>query len=215
MTTHPHTTLDQAIQRAGRELWEAIQADRPRIFDRAYWEGAILEWAMKDPSFKVDMFRFVDVFPVLQSRDAVQKHVREYLLRPGRSLPTLLSAALKASASGLAAPLAQATIRSQIEGLARRFIVGESVGDALSGLRRLHEAGIAFTVDLLGEATVSEREADEYQSRYRALIDHLADEVRAWPGDDLIDRNHLGPIPRANVSVKISSMYSQIHPVDA
>ncbi|HET8578756.1 MAG TPA: bifunctional proline dehydrogenase/L-glutamate gamma-semialdehyde dehydrogenase, partial [Methylomirabilota bacterium] len=46
-------------------------------------------------------------------------------------------------------------------------------------------------------------------------IDHLADEVRAWPGDDLIDRNHLGPIPRANVSVKISSMYSQIHPVDA
>jgi RHH-type proline utilization regulon transcriptional repressor/proline dehydrogenase/delta 1-pyrroline-5-carboxylate dehydrogenase len=214
MTTHTDSTLEQAIQRAGRELWEAIQSERPRIFDKAYWEGAILEWAMKDSSFKVDMFRFVDVFPMLRSREQIQQHIREYLLRPGRSLPTLLAAALRASTSGLAAGLGQATIRSQVEGLARRFIVGESVGEALSGLERLHRAGIAFTVDLLGEATVSEREADGYQTRYRALIEHLADEVRGWSADDVIDRNHLGPIPRANVSLKVSSMLSHIHPAD-
>jgi RHH-type proline utilization regulon transcriptional repressor/proline dehydrogenase/delta 1-pyrroline-5-carboxylate dehydrogenase len=212
-TTKPEAN-DAVILKTGTELWQKMQGETPGVFNKAYWEGAILEWAMKDPSFKVDMFRFVDVFPALQTREQVKQHIEEYLLKDGRELPTLISAALKAATAGLTAGIAQATMKKQIEGMANRFIVGANAKDALSELKKLHKDGIAFTVDLLGEATVSEDEADVYAKRYLDLIDNLADEVAKFPADDVIDRNHLGPIPRTNVSLKISAMFSQIDPVD-
>jgi RHH-type proline utilization regulon transcriptional repressor/proline dehydrogenase/delta 1-pyrroline-5-carboxylate dehydrogenase len=206
--------LDDAIQKAGADLHARMKGETPGVFNKAYWEGAILEWAMKDPSFKVDMFRFVDVFPTLQTKEQVKQHINEYLLKDGRELPALIAAALKAATSGLTAGLAQATMKGQIEGMANRFIVGRDAKAALPELKKLHKDGIAFTVDLLGEGTVSEGEADHYAARYLDLIDNLADEVAKFPADDVIDRNHLGPIPRTNVSLKISAMFSQIDPVD-
>src|SRR5690349_6310712 len=53
-----------------------------------------------------------------------------------------------------------------------------------------------------------------YAKRYLDLIENLADEAAKWAADEVIDRNHLGPIPRTNVSLKISAMFSQIDPVD-
>jgi RHH-type proline utilization regulon transcriptional repressor/proline dehydrogenase/delta 1-pyrroline-5-carboxylate dehydrogenase len=206
--------LDEAIQKAGAELHARMKGETPGVFNKAYWEGAILEWAMKDPSFKVDMFRFVDVFPTLATKEQVKQHINEYLLKDGRELPALISAALKAATSGLTAGIAQATMKGQIEGMANRFIVGKDAKEALPELKKLHKDGIAFTVDLLGEGTVSEGEADVYAARYTDLIDNLADEVAKFSADDVIDRNHLGPIPRTNVSLKISAMFSQIDPVD-
>ncbi len=213
-TTAKPDPMDEEILKLGGLISAAMKGETPGVFNKAYWEGAILEWAMKDPSFKVDMFRFVDVFASLSTRDQVTQHIREYLLKDGRDLPTLISAALKAATAGITAPVAQATMRKQIEGMANRFIVGADAKEALSELKKLHKDGIAFTVDLLGEATVSEDEADVYAKRYLDLIDNLSDEASRWPADDVIDRNHLGPIPRTNVSLKMSAMYSQIDPVD-
>ena len=90
MTTTADTRIDDAITSLGKELTEKMKGETPGVFNKAYWEGAILEWAMKDPSFKVDMFRFVDVFPTLQSKDQVTQHINEYLLKDGRELPTLI-----------------------------------------------------------------------------------------------------------------------------
>jgi RHH-type proline utilization regulon transcriptional repressor/proline dehydrogenase/delta 1-pyrroline-5-carboxylate dehydrogenase len=39
--------------------------------------------------------------------------------------------------------------------------------------------------------------------------------VNAWPENARIDRDHQGPIPRVNVSVKLSAIYSQFDPLDA
>lgn len=214
MTTTSDARIDDAIANLGKDLTEKMKGETPGVFNKAYWEGAILEWAMKDPTFKVDMFRFVDVFPTLQSKDQVTQHINEYLLKDGRELPTLISAALKAATVGITSGIAQATMKKQIEGMANRFIVGSNAKDALSELKKLHKEGIAFTVDLLGEGTVSEPEADVYAKRYVDLIDNLADEVGKFGADDVIDRNHLGPIPRTNVSLKISAMFSQMDPVD-
>ncbi len=214
MTTTSDPRLDDAIIKLGSALSATMKGETPGVFNKAYWEGAILEWAMKDPAFKVDMFRFVDVFASLRTKDQVKQHIEEYLLKEGRELPTLIAAALKAATSGLTAGIAQATMKKQIEGMANRFIIGANAKEALPELKKLHKDGIAFTVDLLGEGTVSEHEADVYAQRYLDLIDNLADEAAKWPADDVIDRNHLGLIPRTNVSLKISAMFSQIDPVD-
>src|SRR5688572_7586482 len=212
--TPPTQVLDEAITKTGRELWAKMQGEAPGVFSMARWEAAILEWAMKDPGFKVDLFRLVDVFPTLKTTDQIRSHIKEYLLKEGRELPTVISVALKAATTGITAGIAASTMKGQIEGMAGRFIIGQDAKDALSELKKLHKEGIAFTVDLLGEATVSEDEADAYARRYLDLIENLPDEVAKWPADDVIDRNHLGPIPRTNVSLKISAMFSQIDPVD-
>ena len=52
--------------------------------------------------------------------------------------------------------------KSQVTGMARQFMLGNDEKEIAATLRKLHEQGIAFTVDVLGEAVVSEAEADEY-----------------------------------------------------
>ena len=73
---------------------------------------------------------------------------------------------------------------------------------------------LAFTIDLLGEATITEAEADHVQKQYLDLLAGLTREVNRWPEEPTIDRDDRGPIPRVNVSVKLSALYSQFDPID-
>ena len=59
--------------------------------------------------------------------------------------------------------------------MAHRFIVGETPEQALPTLARLWRGGVASSVDLLGEATVTHAEADRYAERCADAIDALAD----------------------------------------
>ena len=45
------------------------------------------------------------------------------------------------------------------------------------------EEGRGYSVDLLGEATVSEREADLYGNSVRAALEELSAASAAWPSD--------------------------------
>ncbi len=202
------------LLRIGRELWALSQKEAPGIFEKDYWHGRLMEWAMKDPTFKLDLFRFVDVLPSLKTTDQVVEHVRQYLIREGRELPAFMSAALKLASSNLTGGVASIGIRKNITDMAGRFIVGTSPEEAIPILRRFHKEGLAFTVDLLGEATVSDAEGAICQQRYMALVEQLSDEAKNWPSKELLDRNHLGEIPRTNVSLKISAMDPQLNPAD-
>jgi RHH-type proline utilization regulon transcriptional repressor/proline dehydrogenase/delta 1-pyrroline-5-carboxylate dehydrogenase len=206
--------IEAEILKLGEEVWQAMQGELPGLFNAHYWHGRVLEWVMQDPSFKVDLFRFVDVLPALQNTNTVTQHVREYLLKDDRELPGVVSAALKATSHGLTAGLAARALKKNVTELAERFIIGNDTGQALPGLRTLHREGMAFTLDVLGEATLSNTEAAAYQARYVELIDRLAAEVEHWPSDNVIDRNHLGPIPRANVSLKLSALAPQLDAMD-
>src|SRR5204863_6874262 len=70
------------------------------------------------------------------------------------------------------------------------------------------------TLDVLGEAVLAASEAIAYQKMYLDLIERMAGAAQTWPEDPLIDRDHLGAIPKVNVSVKLSSLYSQFDPID-
>ncbi len=206
--------LEREIVELGSDLYARMHGETPGLFNRDYWQGRILDWVMKDPSFKVDMFRFVDVLPVLETSDQVAEHIREYLLKEDRQLPIFISAALKAAAGGLTSGIAAKAIRKNVTDMAERFIVGSDAGGAKNNLLELHRSGIAFTVDLLGEAVVSEKEALAYQQQCLNLITKLAKEVQRWPDDEVIDFNHLGRIPRANVSMKITALDPQLKAID-
>jgi len=54
--------------------------------------------------------------------------------------------------------------------MANLFICGQDGKSAFPNLRQIWEEGARFTVDILGEAVVSEREADEFAARYSRLL---------------------------------------------
>src|SRR5947208_9701343 len=98
-----------------------------------------------------------------------------------------------------------------VSGMARQFIAGRDPDDVMKTLRNRRKEKIGFTVDLLGEAVVSEQEANEYAERCFHLLDGLAERTRGWT-DPLGKNTELFPV--VNVSVKISALYSQMNPAD-
>lgn len=214
MTPRPPTS-EAEVQRIGRQLMSLMEGESPSVFKRDFWNGQIMEWSMKLPAFKVEMFRFVDVLPVLHDSREVARHIQEYFCRPDQDFPAALQWGLKSLSPGSPlARLAASQIEKNVVGMARGFIVGTDARDALPALKKLWKADMAFTVDLLGEATVSEVEALDYQRRYLDLIEGLAAEAAKWPAKPALERDAWGAIPRVNVSIKLSSLYSQLDAMD-
>ncbi len=58
--------------------------------------------------------------------------------------------------------------------LARRFVAGESLDDALTVVRHLNGSGFTATLDLLGEDVHQSADADRCRNDYLALIERLA-----------------------------------------
>ena len=136
--------------------------------------------------------------------------MREYFGQPDLNTPRLLRMGLTASSNAVVSPLATAVIRRQMVAFAQRFILGRDAADALPKLRGLRDRGTGFTLDVLGEATLSDQEARDYQQRYLELLDGLQREVASWKDHPVIDRAAWGDVPRVNVSIKITSLFSQI-----
>src|SRR5262249_38742949 len=82
--------------------------------------------------------------------------------------------------------------------------------------RLARDAGQAFTIDVLGEACVSDEEAGAYQRRYLGLIERLDAEASRWVGPTLprIDSAPWGALPRINISVKLSALHPYLDPID-
>ena len=59
------------------------------------------------------------------------------------------------------------------DSFARRFIAGETVAEALDAARRIEQAGVAVTLDLLGESVSSTAEAATATGAYLSLIDQM------------------------------------------
>ena len=73
--------------------------------------------------------------------------------------------------------------------MAHRFIVGEDPKAALGDLRDLWKDGVASSVDLLGEATVTQAEAQRYADRCADALDTIARPRPGWPGREQLERD--------------------------
>ena len=76
------------------------------------------------------------------------------------------------------------------------------------------QRGIASSIDLLGEATVTAAEADRYAARCGGRAgDSWPPEARDWPQRVLLERDSAGGrLPRANLSVKVSALTPLLRP---
>lgn len=205
--------FESRVLKTGLWLYGLIRGEKPSVFKKEYWTGKFMDWCMKDEAFKVEMFRFVDVFPYLTRPESVAKHLREYFCRPEQDFPAALQWGLRSvSPKSIGARTATKAIAGNIEGMGKQFIAGSSPQEALCVLEDLRSLGFASTVDLLGEAVVSEQEADQYLERYLEILDILGNAQKGWkPLDAATGDLDWGAAPKVNVSVKPSAMYSQMN----
>src|SRR6266496_2246317 len=209
----PPPDIEAAVRKRGEQIFALMDAtDVPSLFSKKGFYGALMDWSMRDEHFKTQLFRFVDVLPMLNTSSEVARHLKEYLDNEQVNLSPALRVALKASAG--ASWLLGSGVKAQVTGLARQFMLGNNEKEIVATLRKLHEQDIAFTVDVLGEAVVSEAEADQYAQRYLDLMELLARETAQWPHPCKSNVSPSGPAPHLNLSVKVSALYSQIHPAD-
>ncbi|MCB0412263.1 MAG: proline dehydrogenase family protein, partial [Bdellovibrionales bacterium] len=200
--------FEAAIRERGLAIFSALENEGASIFNKDWWYGRIMDWSMKNEHFKTQMFRFVDVLPYLNSSGEVAKHLKEYFLESGDQLPSVFNFGV--GMGSLAPGLMAGAVKKNIQQMARMFITGQDPQEALPVLKKSRKVPMGFTVDLLGEATLSEIEAKDYFDRYETLIKDLAKDATTWEEIPQIDRDENGPIPKVNISVKLTSLYSQI-----
>jgi RHH-type proline utilization regulon transcriptional repressor/proline dehydrogenase/delta 1-pyrroline-5-carboxylate dehydrogenase len=195
-----------------RRIAELGAGERSKVFRMSWWSERMMDWAMARPGFKTQLFRFVDVFPAMTDNEDVARHLSEYF--DGVDVPKALDLGIDvADKVPFGAAVEARVARRNIARMAEQFIVGQSPGDAVAGLHALWRHGSAFTVDLLGEKTVIEPEADRYAARVLELVTALADASRGWAPDDLLERDDLGPLPRVNVSIKPTALATHYTPL--
>ncbi len=201
--------MDEELQRVGRSIHEAFPKGSRNPM-RALDERA-MAMASGDAELRAALFRFVDVTPACRSHDDLARHLADYLDDvPDRPPP--IEAAMRMSGTRAGRAALGVAAAAGVRHMAHRFIVGETPKAALRPIRELWGHGAAVSLDLLGEATVTAAEADRYAERCLDALETLAGAAPAWPARPVLEADTLGPIPRVNVSVKVSALTPLMRP---
>ena len=201
--------MEAELQRVGRSIHAAFPA-RTRNPLRALDQRA-MELAAQDMELRAALFRFVDVTPACRSLDDLARHLTGYLDEVD-ARPPPIAAAMRMSGTKAGRAALGAGAAAGVRRMAHRFIVGETPRAALRVIRHLWEQGAAVSLDLLGEATVTQAEADRYAARCLDALETLAEAAPRWPERPVLEADSLGPLPRVNLSVKVSALSPLLRP---
>ena len=209
----PSPAIEAAIRAKGEQLFALMdQQPPPALFSKKGAYARLMDWSMKDPVFKTQLFRFVDVLPSLNSSAEIVRHLQEYLGDKAVALNPALKAGL--AASSFAPALVATPVKAQIVDMAGQFVAGQTGEDLIKQIRKNSKLGLATTIDLLGEAVVNEAEADVFLRRNLEILDSVSAHFAKEPAPCFSDLGPDGPIPRLNLSVKISALTPDVHPAD-
>ncbi len=215
LTDQDYETKTQEI---AKQLLQATR-DKPSLFaqvrNQMRWDDKLLDWAMANPNLRVQLFRFIDCLPALRSKSEIARHLQEYLGDESVELPSALKGILNFSdPNSPPAQLAAATVTKAVETLAFKYIAGENIKQTVKTIERLRKEKMAFTIDLLGEAVITEAEAESYLQSYLELLEQLTQAAQNWSTVEQIDVADGEALPKVQVSVKLTAFYSQFDPLD-
>ncbi|MDQ7012212.1 MAG: L-glutamate gamma-semialdehyde dehydrogenase [Mariprofundaceae bacterium] len=192
--------LQQHTEAIGRDLLARAKRAIAEAPAGEQWLRDFMRRLGEDERFRVQALRFIDVLPALSDDRELARHLLEYFAGGDFPLPNAVQWGIRHAGAGLLPHMVAPAVRKAVEWIGRRFIAGETADEAFRVIEKLHEQGMQTSLDLLGEAVLSEAEADAYQRQYLELISSLAPRLEKC-GRQL------------HLSIKISSLYSQITPI--
>jgi len=213
------STYEAKTQEIARKLLAATRENRSffaELRNQMRWDDKLLAWAMGNPGLRVQLFRFIDCLPSLHSKPEIASHLQEYLGDESVELPAALKGMLNfASPASMPGQVAAITVATGVEALAHKYIAGENIKQVIKTIEQLRKDKMAFTLDLLGEAVITEAEAQSYLDRYLELITQLTEAAKRWTPVGAIDQADGEAILQVQVSVKLTAFYSQFDPLNA
>lgn len=211
-------TYEQRTQEIAKELIAQTREKRSlwsKIGDQMRWDDKLLDFAMANPGLRVQLFHFIDTLPALQSNAEIAHHLQQYLGDESVELPGALKGILNfTDYNSLPAKIAAETISKAVQTLAFKYISGETIPQVIKTVERLRKEKMGFTIDLLGEAVITESEAKAYLDSYLDLMEKLADQSKKWSNVGQIDQAGDESLSKVQVSVKLTAFYSQFDPID-
>ncbi len=212
-------TYEAKTQEIAQKLLTATQ-EKKRSFigqlqNQMRLDDKLLDWTMSNPGLRVQLFHFIDCLPALRSKPEIAAHLQEYLTTEAVELPDLLKNLLNfANPDSAPGKLAATTVAPAVETLAHKYIAGDTIPQVIKTLEKLRKDKLAFTVDLLGEAVITETEAEAYLNSYLELMEKLSQAAQKWSPVPQIDQADGESLSRVQVSVKLTAFYSQFDPLD-
>jgi len=173
----------------GQSLLQSARQSKPALYRGV--SGQILERCLNDAPLRAALFRFIDVLPQLKGSAAQAGHLAAYIEESGSSglLPGLMKLAARPSLSWLAT--------LQVKHMAQNFLVEESPHAMAAMLKALAAVPANITLDAVGEAVLTDAEADAYRDR---VLWQLAQD---WQGQ----------VP--HLSIKLTALAPAFDPLDA
>jgi proline dehydrogenase len=204
--------LEVEVQSLGREIFYSIRRHQQEDLSITSIAVQIMQLSMRFPELKANLFRLVDVMPSLNSNKAMAAHFKEYLIDNNQIIPNFIKKYLPKKSSHALYQLAAIINRFSVNRMAKLFIAGETCSQAQAALHKILKKNLAFTVDLLGEYSMSETEAVDYLGRYLEAIKTLKNNQR--PLMQAAQKNNVFAFHRMgqqqlSVSIKLSALYSQ------
>ena len=183
MKASPKSSPEEII---GRKLFEYIKAKDSglNIFNLDFFKNQMLKLSIYNPKLQRELFRFVDVLPSLHNSEQVSRYLFEYITK---SRPSFLID------NPIVNKILDWGVHTTVKLLAASFICGSNTQEALVKIQELQNKKQDYTLDILGELALSDKEAQHYYDEYMTL---------------------LREIPQVNISVKLSALIAQVNPLD-
>ncbi len=99
-------------------------------------------------------------------------------------------------------PVIQLALRQAMKIMARQFVMGRGIDDALKRAREPEQDSALCSFDMLGEAALTDADAERYHQAYLQAIDALAADR---PGEH-------DPMRRHGISIKLSALHPRYEP---
>lgn len=151
-----------------------------------------LKWIKSESAASRALIRFIAVFPYLENAKTAASIFREMLQPFRKELPKFFEAFF--IISRLTPTIFVFLMKIGIRLFANRFIAGNGIEEIKKTIKRYSSQGYLINIDILGEAVLSEKEAEHYKDLYLQLINEI--------GPQLSD----GAL---SISLKSSAFYSQ------
>ncbi|TGK00308.1 1-pyrroline-5-carboxylate dehydrogenase [Leptospira langatensis] len=202
--------LDAKILEQGKELFRLSDTFESGPFSSYNLFSKSLLFMENRPNLKLQSFRFADLFPSLNSLSLIARYIRLYFVETPTELPKWIVGLLSISLSNpISGSLIAFFARVGIKFVARFFILGRTFDSERGKILSRYKSGICATIDILGEAVLSEKEAERYSKEYLLLLEEISKDKELSKIREQVFTNE----PVGNVSVKCSSLYSQLDPL--
>jgi len=173
-------SLESRVRKTAQRILKSMDAEKPALFRRDTWAGKAIELCLGSEPFRTAFLRFLDVFPALLSLQPSRATCRNTSADPSwrpRPRRWVSCAPIRTPRRPWTPPRCSPCAWRRCRDLRRR----RQLRGSGARVRRLRGQGAAFSADILGEAVVSEREADAHVAGYLKLLDELAAVAEAWP----------------------------------